>query len=742
MKLSPFHTIFGNSLRTQWNMLFLSVMLLLLLASGFGCYYLLQTYEEQEQFRVVNELLRDTGHQTERLLAAILLQQHDAEQNLLQSIQMLEELQDIAIVTQSQLPSGCSDFQRHEATDIAQCFADNLVQVVISLQYADRHYGFLVKSRSHYKTVAHIWNASTLARIFVLWLSIMMIGLFSINAFYRRRVVIPLQRLLRDVDSSAATDLAVDVNSSPPTEELQSLENSINHLITAVRSNREENQLRAVDSATAKLAKQMAHDIRSPLTALRVLVGHLAGVPEEHRVMIRNAVQRIEDIANDLRAKQEQDSGVPGEENGGMSVQLLSSLIEPLISEKRTQHRAKLGVEIHAALDAESYGLFAAVQPTELKRVISNLINNAVEAMDRGLVTVAVRQAAEQVVITVTDTGKGIPPELLPKLMQQGATFGKAGGSGLGLYHARTMMESWGGTLVLSSRVGVGTTATLTVPRADAPAWFVPELVLTPGSTIVIVDDDVSIHQIWHERLEAVELPAHEIALQHFSSGTDVAAWYQGHENTLFLCDYEFLGMPNNGLELIEQLGVQDRAILVTSHYEEAPIQQRCAALGVRLIPKGLAGFVPIRVVETAVAAVPETNPDSPFVTTATSSPPPGGDTSAKPTALVLDDDDGIRCVWPMEGQRLGFSAVTTFASMEECEAAAPNYAQFDFAFVDKNIPESTWRLDQVITHLKARGVKKVLVASGESARALASDPLCAHADGVIPMKIPQKLPT
>lgn len=81
------------------------------------------------------------------------------------------------------------------------------------------------------------------------------------------------------------------------------------------------------------------------------------------------------------------------------------------------------------------------------------------------------------------------------------------------------------------------------------------------------------------------------------------------------------------------------------------------------------------------------------------------------------------------------------FLLRAKCEAAAPNYAQFDFAFVDKNIPDSAWRLDQVIMHLKACGVKKVLVASGESARELANDPLCAAADGVIPMKIPQRLP-
>ncbi|MBI2344278.1 MAG: hypothetical protein HYV02_08115 [Deltaproteobacteria bacterium] len=487
-----------------------------------------------------------------------------------------------------------------------------------------------------------------------------------------------------------------------------------------------------------QLASQVAHDIRSPLTALRAMVGQVAEVSEESRVMMRNAVQRIEDIANDLCAQQAH--GQAGEAGGAdmCSVQLLSSLLEPLISEKRTQHRAQLGVEIHAALDAASYGVFANVQPVEFKRVLSNLINNAVEAMAQGLVTVTVRAEDAGVVITVMDTGHGIPPDILARLMRPGATFGKAGGSGLGLYHARTTFERWGGTVALTSTMGVGTTVTLTVPRAAAPPWFVPELVLTTGQTIVIVDDDVSIHQIWQERLEVLDLAAHDIGLQHFSSGTEVVAWYQGQADTHFLCDYEFLGHPNNGLELIAQLDVADRATLVTSHYEEAPIQARCAAMGVRLIPKGLAGFVPVRVAPVAESMAATSR--APRATAP--SPQRSKSETAKPTALVLDDDAGIRFVWPMEGERLGFDTITTFASMEACEAAQLDYAQFDFAFVDKNIPESTWRVDQVITHLKANGVKKVFVASGESARELLRDPLCAAVDGIIPMKIPQKLPT
>jgi len=481
----------------------------------------------------------------------------------------------------------------------------------------------------------------------------------------------------------------------------------------------------ATDAAVGAIARQAAHDIRSPLTALKVVSGHLAELPEDKRVMIRNAVQRIDDIANDLAGKKSADnSRMQATEQGGVSIQLISSLLEPLISEKRIQFRSQLGIGIHCSLDANAYGAFARVQSIELKRAISNLVNNAVEAMHGdGAVTVGLTQTSEHVRISVTDTGQGIPPELLPQLMRRGATFGKAQGSGLGLYHAKTTVELWGGTLELTSIVGQGTSVIIVLPRTDPPHWFVPELALTSNSTIVIVDDDASIHHVWDERLSMRGLNAHNIQVQHFSSGADVIHWYQQHASaaTLFLCDYELLGDQKNGLDLIEQLAVQSHAILVTSRYEESDIQARCARLGVRLIPKGLAGSVPIQLHDPKYPHAAAATHDGYHV-------------------LLIDDNDGIRFAWQMEQERLGIHTLLAFASFEDCESAAPDYGTFDFAFVDKHIDHSAWRVDQVIAALKSRGVKRVLVASGETAEALANDPLCAQADGVVEGKIPHSL--
>jgi CheY-like chemotaxis protein len=226
--------------------------------------------------------------------------------------------------------------------------------------------------------------------------------------------------------------------------------------------------------------------------------------------------------------------------------------------------------------------------------------------------------------------------------------------------------------------------------------------------------------------------------VQHFTSGADLERWYNGQSPVLFLCDYEFLGAKETGLDIIERLGIQRQSILVTSRFEEESVMQRCMTMGVKLIPKGLAGFVPIEIMATCH---PEQHADPSVVAL------PQDDTmcvpqivGVKPTVLVIDDDAGIRMAWELEQERLGVGDLQAYASMEACEAAAPDYAQYDFAFVDKNIPESTWRIDQMIQHLKNRGVKKVMVASGEAADAVKKDVLCQDADGFSSTKIPETL--
>jgi len=460
--------------------------------------------------------------------------------------------------------------------------------------------------------------------------------------------------------------------------------------------------------AVSTLASQVAHDIRSPLAALEIVSGDIAQLPEDKRILVRAAVGRIRDIANNLldrqraQAKGTGNSLSPSVVSETASPRLLSSLIDPVVSEKRLQFRSLSRIEIELRLDAPSYGIFAAVQPVEFKRLVSNLVNNAVEAFgdSAGAVSVSLSAHDGRALVIVQDNGKGIPPEVLAKLGQRSETHGKAGGSGLGLYHARSSAESWGGSLELASEVGKGTTATLSLPLAPAPTWFVPELSLAPGKAVVILDDDESIHQVWQGRLDALKAGAHGVQVVHVSTPAEMRGWVKNEAvaacDALYLFDYELLGQRETGLALTEELGLGERVVLVTSRYEEPEVLEACRRLKVRLIPKGLAGFVPIRIqaAQAPAAATP-------------------AEKDARLDAVLIDDDALARMNWKLAAKRAG-------KSFKAYEDAASFWAELDAGaistdtpiYIDSNLPDGV-KGEDVALEISRRGFAEIRLATG-----------------------------
>ena len=112
----------------------------------------------------------------------------------------------------------------------------------------------------------------------------------------------------------------------------------------------------------------------------------------------------------------------------------------------------------------------------QLRQVFLNLLANASDAMpEGGLLTLGVAPGVREpedpaVVITVTDTGRGIAPADLPKVLEPFFTTKAAGkGTGLGLAICRRIIEAHAGTLTLTSTLGVGTTVRIVLPVAPAP---------------------------------------------------------------------------------------------------------------------------------------------------------------------------------------------------------------------------------------------------------------------------------
>jgi signal transduction histidine kinase len=139
-------------------------------------------------------------------------------------------------------------------------------------------------------------------------------------------------------------------------------------------------QKKALMEAEIIAAKQVGHDIRSPLACLILSLSQISELPEERRTLMRSAIQRITDITNSLHSKAQQmnNSEMPHDQVERL---MISSLIDSLVSEKRVQLRDRINVEINLDLE-QSYGLFSRISSIEIKRVLSNLINNSVESFD------------------------------------------------------------------------------------------------------------------------------------------------------------------------------------------------------------------------------------------------------------------------------------------------------------------------------------------------------------------------
>ena len=102
----------------------------------------------------------------------------------------------------------------------------------------------------------------------------------------------------------------------------------------------------------------------------------------------------------------------------------------------------------------------------EVKEVLVNLLENARNA---GARRVVVRVSGDGRQVAVADDGRGIPADLLPRVFEP--TFSTtSSGSGLGLAIAKRLVESWRGTIALTSTLGTGTTVTITLAPAAPPS--------------------------------------------------------------------------------------------------------------------------------------------------------------------------------------------------------------------------------------------------------------------------------
>ena len=234
---------------------------------------------------------------------------------------------------------------------------------------------------------------------------------------------------------------------------------------------------------TARFARQVAHDIRAPLSALEQGISNFEASSDGRFVPIRLAVSRIVAIAADLS-------------KGGRGLvpnfgtQSAGNVVASIVEEKRVQYGSRRGVTIRWDADAETDSA-RPVDAKEFGRILSNLIDNGVEALEStGYVKVRLEGAENGGLrIIIEDSGRGIPRKLITRLGRYGETHGKQGGTGMGLAHAREFVESLGGRFEIKSEVGKGTRIVLILPPREKPS--------APLGDAALVDDDPLVRMTW-----------------------------------------------------------------------------------------------------------------------------------------------------------------------------------------------------------------------------------------------------
>ena len=351
-----------------------------------------------------------------------------------------------------------------------------------------------------------------------------------------------------------------------------------------------------IRASIGDLAAQVAHDIRSPLAALKIVTQQSQSFDPNHKALITEATSRIQYIADHLLKRYREPS--LSDQESPLTYEHVLSLIDTLVNEKRFEASKNSPLSIVHEYSPEAYPLFFKVIKGEFLRMLSNLINNAIEASPTGIATsqhirVVTQARNDTLCIQIIDYGKGIAPENISHITTLGGTRDKPNGVGLGLYHASTLCKSWGGSLEITSQLGQGAQIQLNLMRVNPPETFAATLPLSSVKQVIIVDDDVATRNAWTLKLENTSF---RLPVTGYPSLSSLTSAHLSSEPTLLILDQDFgVGIPT-GLDWLHSHREHWKhcfVILSTSHASDPNIQNQCTTLGVRLMDKRWISIIP-----------------------------------------------------------------------------------------------------------------------------------------------------
>ncbi len=328
-------------------------------------------------------------------------------------------------------------------------------------------------------------------------------------------------------------------------------------------------------AALGTMAGGVAHDFNNLLMSIlgNIQLMMPAVADDEIQRRLRNIEKAVQDGANTVRRLQKftersRDNHVPP------AVVDVGEAINDVIELTRPRWKnamERTGKSIRFQLDL-SPGCFAAMSPSDLREVLTNLVFNAVEAMpEGGLISISCRSSEDQILVEVADTGVGMSREVSGKIFDPFYTTKGVGNSGLGLSVSWSLVARTGGEIRVRSTPGKGSVFEISLPRTSAPRGVShPDKAKTTSESfkLLVVDDDPEILEILRDMLR---LKGHRVTA--VNDGHEALRLIENEEFDLVLTD---LGMPSvSGWEIAKSAKAKDPklpVILITgwgAQYEE-----------------------------------------------------------------------------------------------------------------------------------------------------------------------------
>lgn len=245
-------------------------------------------------------------------------------------------------------------------------------------------------------------------------------------------------------------------------EEITTLVNSYNRMIDELEESAVQLAKSEREQAWREMAKQVAHEIKNPLTPMRLSVQSFQRKfdPQDPKIHQKvdeytdTLIQQI-DTMSSIAGAFSNFAKMPAQKNEMLNVVKIVDLALDIFNED------------YITFQSDEEEIIAKFDRTQLIRVVTNLIKNGIQAIPEGQqpkIIVTVSEENNTVRITVSDNGIGITEENKPKVFEPKFTT-KSSGMGLGLAMVKNIVETYGGTITFVSQKGKGTLFTVTFPK-------------------------------------------------------------------------------------------------------------------------------------------------------------------------------------------------------------------------------------------------------------------------------------